>query len=41
MHLLALKPKLIRINGKRENGRITDESYLRRLREQAQAIMDF
>ena len=41
MHVLALKPKLIRINGKMENGKINDESYLKRLRDQAQAIIDF
>lgn len=41
MHVLALKPKLIRINGKMENGKINDESYMKRLRDQAQAIIDF
>ena len=41
MHVLALKPKLIRINGKMENGKISDESYLKRLKDQAQAIIDF
>ncbi|MEQ9467330.1 MAG: NAD(P)H-dependent oxidoreductase [Ekhidna sp.] len=41
MHVLALKPKLIRINGKMESGQITDETYIRRLKEQAQAIIEF
>ena len=41
MHVLALKPKLIRINGKMEKGKISDESYLKRLQDQAQAIIDF
>ena len=41
MHVLALKPKLIRINGKMENGKIADESYMKRLRDQALAIIDF
>lgn len=41
MHVLAAKPKLTRINGKMENGKITDESYLKRLKDQAQAIIEF
>ncbi|WP_420575617.1 NADPH-dependent FMN reductase [Ekhidna sp.] len=41
MHVLALKPKLIRINGKMEKGKIADDSYMKRLRDQAQAIIDF
>lgn len=41
MHVLALKPKLIRINGKMEKGKIADESYMKRLKDQAQAIIDF
>ncbi|WP_425390820.1 NADPH-dependent FMN reductase [Ekhidna sp.] len=41
MHVLALKPKLIRINGKMENGKVTDEADLRRLVGQAKAIIEF
>jgi NAD(P)H-dependent FMN reductase len=41
MHVLALKPKLIRINGKMESGKIADESYLKRLEDQAKAIIEF
>lgn len=41
MHVLALKPKLIRINGKMEGGKITDESYVKRLRDQAEALIKF
>jgi len=41
MHVLANKPKLMQINAKMENGKITDESYLRRLKEQANALVAF
>ena len=41
MHVLALKPKLIRINGKMEGGKITDETYVKRLKDQAKAIIEF
>lgn len=41
MHVLANKPKLIRINGLMKNGKITDESYMKRLKNQAQDIINF
>lgn len=41
MHVMAGKPKLLRIAGKMEDGKITDESYLKRLKEQAKDIIDF
>ncbi|MEP0986921.1 NAD(P)H-dependent oxidoreductase [Ekhidna sp.] len=41
MNVLAIKPKLIQINGKMANGKITDESYLKRLKDQAKAIIEF
>ena len=41
MHVLANKPKLIRINGLMENGKVADESYLKRLKTQAQDIINF
>ncbi|SNT25008.1 NAD(P)H-dependent FMN reductase [Ekhidna lutea] len=41
MHVLANKPKLMRINGKMEAGKITDESYTKRLKDQAKAIISF
>lgn len=41
MHVLANKPKLMRVNGLIEDGKITDESSLRRLREQAEAFIEF
>lgn len=41
MHVMANKPKLMRINTKMENGKVTDESYLRRLNEQAESLINF
>ncbi len=41
MHVLANKPKLIRVNGMMENGKVADESYLKRLKNQAQDIINF
>ncbi|MEP1032809.1 NAD(P)H-dependent oxidoreductase [Ekhidna sp.] len=41
MHVLANKPKLTRVNGMMEDGRLTDESSLRRLKEQATTLIDF
>ncbi|WP_370090435.1 NADPH-dependent FMN reductase [Ekhidna sp.] len=41
MHVLANKPKLIRINGLMENGKVADEAYLKRLKTQAQDIINF
>ncbi|WP_436517173.1 NADPH-dependent FMN reductase [Ekhidna sp. To15] len=41
MHVLANKPKLMRVNGLMEDGKITDESSIRRLKEQAEALIDF
>lgn len=41
MHVLANKPKLMRINGMMEDGKVTDESSLRRLKEQAEALVEF
>ena len=41
MHVLALKPKLNQINGKIKDGKITDELFIRLIREQAEAIVSF
>lgn len=41
MHVMANKPKLLQINGKMENGKVSDASYLKRLRDQAEAFVDF
>lgn len=41
MHVLAAKPKLMQINGKMEGAKVTDASYLRYLKEQAKAIIEF
>ncbi|MEO9870987.1 NADPH-dependent FMN reductase [Ekhidna sp.] len=41
MHVMASKPKLIQINNKMENGKIADESYVKRLTDQAQALINF
>ena len=40
MHVLALKPKLMQINGKMKNGKIVDQADLKRLEEQAKAIIN-
>lgn len=41
MHVLANKPKIMSINGKLEGDRLTDESSLRRIKEQAEALINF
>ncbi|GAB4239490.1 MAG: hypothetical protein Tsb0034_15540 [Ekhidna sp.] len=41
MHVLANKPKITGINSKLENGKLVDEASLRRIREQADAIINF
>ncbi len=41
MHVLALKPKLVKINQKMENGKVIDESDLRRLKGQAEEFIQF
>ncbi|WP_462248282.1 NADPH-dependent FMN reductase [Ekhidna sp.] len=41
MHVHALKPKLMRIDGMMNDGKITEESYIQLLKEQAQAFIDF
>ena len=41
MHVLALKPKLIRINEKMKDGKIVDESYVKMLKNQAVALIEF
>ncbi len=41
MHVLANKPKLTQVNTLMEAGKITDEASLRRLKEHAQAIIEF
>ena len=41
MHVMANKPKLTKIHTKIENGRVTDESYLKKLHEQAAALINF
>ena len=41
MHVLANKPKLTRIETLMKEGKITDKSTLERLKEHAQAIIDF
>ncbi|MEM7298182.1 MAG: NAD(P)H-dependent oxidoreductase [Bacteroidota bacterium] len=41
MHVLANKPKLMSINSKLEDDKITDETSLRRMNEQAEALISF
>lgn len=41
MHVMANKPKLMQINGKMENGKLIDPSYLRRINEQIDALIEF
>lgn len=41
MHVHALKPKLMRINGKIADGRIIDKKDMELLKEQAKAFIDF
>lgn len=41
MHVHANKPKLIRINGIMEDGKIVDDSYVQLLKDQAKAFINF
>lgn len=41
MHVFAGKPKLMRIGDTLVNGKVEDDSYIKRLREQAEQFLEF